>query len=99
MDQNQKDRKHKKKKSREDFQDDGHVIANMNIEGMPRSFVRRRAFDEFGEKQEKKDVVKLDKREHLAVMIGIITSYVLYGLVFFGALALLIWFAITHWFK
>lgn len=32
-------------------------------------------------------------------MIGIITSYVLYGLVFFGALALLIWFAITHWFK
>lgn len=45
--------KSRKKKQTYEFVDDGRVIANMNIDGMPRSIIRRRAFDEFGMTSEK----------------------------------------------
>ena len=88
-----------KKKKNHDFEDDGRVIANMNVDGMPRSIIRRKAFDEFGAKKEEKEPVHLEKGERFAVLGGVIASYLLYGLVFFGALALFIWFAVTYWFK
>ena len=99
MDQRKTDQSAKRRKIKQDFEDDGRVIANMNVEGMPRSIIRRKAFDEFGEKREEKDPVHFEKGERFAVLGAVITSYLLYGLVFFGALALFIWFAVTYWFK
>lgn len=79
--------------------DDGRVIANMNIDGMPRSIVRRTAFDEFGVKQEKKSPAQLSKKEFRSVLFGVISSYALYGAIVFGAFALFILFCTKVWFK
>ena len=88
-----------KKKENNDFIDDGRVIANMNIDGMPRSTIRRTAFDEFGKGNEKKEKVKLSKRERRSIMLGVISSYLLFVVVVFGAFALFILFCINIWFK
>lgn len=98
MDSRQKDRRIKKKRTRQDYADDGRVIANMNVAGMPRSIVQRIAFDEFGVKRETRAPVSLADNERWAIISGIILSYLLYGLLFFGLLALFIWLAITFWF-
>ena len=88
-----------KKKANNDFIDDGRVIANMNIDGMPRSTIRRTAFDEFGNGKEKKENVKLSKRERRSILLGVISSYLLFVVVVFGAFALFILFCINIWFK
>jgi hypothetical protein len=92
----------KKKKKYDDFVDDGRVIANMNIDGMPRSTIKRTAFDEFGkvkDKKENKENTKLSKSERRSIILGVITSYALFALVVFGAFALFILFCINVWFK
>ncbi len=88
----------KKRKKGEDW-DDGRVIANMNVEGMPRSPFRRKAFDEFGYKKEKPEPVKLNREERRAISLGVAVPYLLYGLVIFGGLALFILFCVKVWFK
>jgi hypothetical protein len=88
----------KKRKKLEDW-DDGRVIANMNVDGMPRSPFRRKAFDEFGFKKEKTEPVRLSREERRAIGLGIAVSYLLYGLVIFGGLALFILFCVKVWFK
>lgn len=89
----------KRKKKYDDFVDDGRVIANMNIDGMPRSTIRRTAFDEFGKVSEDKEKIKLTKSERRSIILGIIASYALFALVVFGAFALFILFCINVWFK
>ena len=56
----------KKRKKENDFIDDGRVIANMNIDGMPRSIIKRTAFDEFGKTKEKgiSKVIKTGTQKH-----------------------------------
>ncbi|TAH69521.1 MAG: hypothetical protein EWM47_06800 [Anaerolineaceae bacterium] len=92
----------KKKKKYDDFVDDGRVIANMNIDGMPRSTIKRTAFDEFGkvkENNENKENVKLSKSERRSIILGVVTSYALFAVIVFGAFALFILFCINVWFK
>lgn len=89
----------KKRKKNDDFVDDGRVIANMNLDGMPRSIIRRTAFDEFGKVKEEKERVKLSRSERRSIILGIVTSYVLFALIVFGAFALFILFCINVWFK
>ncbi|NLP16861.1 MAG: hypothetical protein GX379_07480 [Clostridiales bacterium] len=89
----------KKRKKENDFIDDGRVIANMNIDGMPRSIIKRTAFDEFGKTKEKKESVKLSKQERRSILLGVMTSYILFAVIVFGAFALFILFCINVWFK
>lgn len=79
--------------------DDGRVIANMNLDGMPRSVFRRTAFDEFGKTKEKKETVKLTKQERRSILLGVVTSYILFAVIVFGVFALFILFCIKVWFK
>jgi hypothetical protein len=89
----------KKRRKTKDFEDDGRVIANMNIDGMPRSIIRRTAFDEFGKTKEKKEPVKISKEERRSILFGVLSSYVLFAVIVFGAFALFILFCINVWFK
>lgn len=89
----------KNKKKDDSMIDDGRVIANMNIDGMPRSIIRRSAFDEFGKPREEKEKVVLTKKERRDIFFGVITSYILFGIIVFGAFALLILFCLNVWFK
>jgi hypothetical protein len=89
----------KKRKKEKDFVDDGRVIANMNLDGMPRSVLRRTAFDEFGKTKEKKETVKLTKQERRSILLGVVTSYILFAVIVFGVFALFILFCIKVWFK
>ncbi len=93
------DSKINKKKKKDDFIDDGRVIANMNIDGMPRSNIRRTAFDEFGKTKEKKEQIQLSKGERRRVLLGVITSYLFFIVMVFGGFALFILFCIKVWFK
>lgn len=89
----------KRKKKKKDFQDDGRVIASMNVDGMPRSIIRRTSFDEFGKKKEKKEITKLSKKEYRSIVLGVISSYILFGVIVFGGFALFILFCTNIWFK
>lgn len=89
----------KKGKKKNDFIDDGRVIANMNIDGMQRSTIKRTAFDEFGKSKENKENIKLSKKEHRRIVLGAMASYAVFGLIVFGAFALFILFCINVWFK
>lgn len=89
----------KKKEKMHDFVDDGRVIANMNVDGMPRSIFRRTAFDEFGKVKEKKEPVMLTKEERRSIFFGMLLSYLLFAVIVFGSFALFILFCINVWFK
>ncbi|MDD4681031.1 MAG: hypothetical protein PHP79_09160 [Clostridia bacterium] len=89
----------KKKRQTDDFVDDGRVIANMNIDGMPRTIVKRKAFDEFGKTKEKKDSIKLTRKEQWNLFFGTVASHVVIAVTLFGSLALFILFCTKVWFK
>ena len=75
------------KKKRQYDDDDGRVIAPMNVEGMP-------WYHKSGHKGsgDKKEPVKLSFGETLAMLGGVLKAALLVGLVFFGAFARVILF-------
>lgn len=78
-----------KKSKNESFYDDGRVIADMSIDGIPGPMFRRKAYA--GMKRTKSDSeTKLTRREHFNVFMGVLSSYLLIGLIVFGSLALFI---------
>ena len=87
-----------KKDKKEDFVDDGRVIADMSVDGMPGPLFRRKARRK-PEKEMNQPIAKLTKREYINAFLGIISSYILFGLVVFGSFALFILFCIKVWFK
>lgn len=64
--------------------DDGHTIADMNVEGMPWYVDRKERRDDGTEKP------KLTWRESLAMMGGVLKATLLVGLLLFGLIALFI---------
>jgi hypothetical protein len=91
----------KEKKSVNNNFDDNRVIADMNIDGMPSSMFRRKTFNESDIKKEKKEAVEIEisKDERRAIVRGIATSYILFGVIFFGLLALFLLFYTKVWLK
>ncbi|MDD4496295.1 MAG: hypothetical protein PHV32_18470 [Eubacteriales bacterium] len=99
------------KKRRKEFFDDGRVIANMNIDGMPGtgfmaktsapagSFNVGAAVEQTGYIDLEAEKIKPTKRERFSVIGGIVTSYLVFGIVVFGAFALFILFCTKVWFK
>jgi len=87
-----------KKDKKEKFVDDGRVIADMSVDGMPPPLLGRKAYKK--RRQETAGTeAKLSPREYVSVFFGMISSYALVGLVVFGGLALFILFCIKVWFK
>lgn len=87
------------KKTGSDFVDDGRVIADMSVDGMPPPlFGRKRPKTENG-KDAKKAYASLSGREKRNILFGVISSYLFFGFFFFGALAMLLIFMIKVWFK
>lgn len=96
---NKKIKKTRETRVKDDFVDDGRVIANMNIDGMPRSNIRRTAFDEFGKVKEKKEPSQLSKEDRRRVLLGAILSHIFFIVMVFGGFALFILFCVKVWFK
>ena len=68
-----------KKGKKEKWVDDGRVIANMNVDGMPGTFFRprkRRRFDEFGQTAERREPVQLTKTERRAISRGVTLAFI-----------------------
>ncbi|MDD4297473.1 MAG: hypothetical protein PHC69_11060 [Ruminiclostridium sp.] len=89
----------KEKKSKNNNFDDNRVIADMNIDGMPGSMFRRKTFNESEIKKDKKEAVEISKDERRAIVRDIATSYILFGVIFFGLLALFLLFYTKVWLK
>jgi len=87
------------KKKRQDFFDDGRVIADMSIDGMPGSMFKRKPISQSCPKKDNKEAVKLTKDQRRGIMHGIAASYIIFGVVFFGLFALFILFCTEVWFK
>jgi len=66
------------KKQKKVWQDDGRVIANMNVEGMTDVFYKprnRRRFDEFGQLSNKPEPIILTRGEHRSISRGVCLAY------------------------
>ncbi|HOG01611.1 MAG: hypothetical protein BWY57_00159 [Betaproteobacteria bacterium ADurb.Bin341] len=90
------------KRKKEEWVDDGRVIANMNVEGMPDVFYRRskrKKFDEFGEVALKPEPVRLTREEKRAISGGVSLAFIAV-LVGFGLLfGLFLLFCSKIWFS
>ncbi len=89
------------KKKRDEWVDDGRVIANMNVDGMPHTFRRgpRRNRDAFGQKKIKSEPIELTKQEKRAIARGTASAYVLVAVVFLSAFGLFLFFCSKVWFR
>lgn len=88
----------KKRKKKESFVDDGRVIANMNVEGMP--WYRGVPETSAQQKNEKKEQpIELTGREKAAMMRGVMAAALLVAVVFIGVFALFILFCVFVWFR
>ncbi|NMA95506.1 MAG: hypothetical protein GX974_05660 [Clostridiales bacterium] len=88
-----------RKKDAKGFVDDKRVIADMNIEGMPHSIFRGSRANKLNEPVEKSQDPKLTKDEQKSLFLGVLSSYILFGVAIFGSFALFILFCIKVWFK
>lgn len=71
------------KRKREEFEDDGRTIADMNVDGMPWYLEKR-------EKQPEQEKIELTKEEGRAMMAGILKATLLVTLAFGVGLTLFI---------
>lgn len=96
-----------KKKRKDDFEDDGRVIANMNVDGMPwysgRSHLEKntaKKTDLFGNGAAKDAFPqKMSWRDQLAVMGGVMKAALLVAVVFAVVFTVFILFCVFVWFK
>ncbi len=87
-----------KKRKKESFYDDGRVIADMSVEGMPGPMFRRKSGQKpKSERQE--PLATVNRRERFSAFMGVVSGYLLFGLIVFGGFALFILFCIKVWFK
>lgn len=89
------------KRKRDDWVDDGRVIANMDVDGMPYTFRRgtRRNYDAFGKVKRKPDPVDLTGKEKRAIAWGAASAYLLVLGVFVVVFGLFLLFASKVWLK
>ena len=87
------------KRKRDDREDDGHVIANMDVDGMPYTFRRgkRRNYDAFGKVKQKSDPIDLTRMEKRAIAWGAASAYLLVLGVFVVVFGLFLLFASKVW--
>jgi hypothetical protein len=91
------------KQKKQEYPDDGRVIADMSLDGIPRPFYdrlkRRNVADTHRKKEIRQEQIHMTPAERRSVVLGILTSYVLFGLIVLGAFALLIYFMIRFWLR
>ena len=85
-----------KKKKREPFVDDGRVIANMNVEGMP---WYKDIPDTSGKASKEQVPIELTPQEKRAMMRGVMSAALLITFIFVAVFALFICFCVFVWFK
>ncbi|HWS29443.1 MAG TPA: hypothetical protein VN512_04930 [Clostridia bacterium] len=88
------------KKKKREWEDDGRVIADMNIEGMhgtPRLPMRKRRTDAFGQTAQKQEPLTLTKTERRAISRGIAFAYLAVLLVFVAVMTLVALFVAKVW--
>jgi hypothetical protein len=80
--------------------DDGRVIANMNVDGMPNTVYKpkqRHRFDEFGQTVEKREPVQLNRTERKAISRGVILAFIAVLIVIIVILTLVMLFISNVW--
>jgi len=84
-----------KRDKRDEWVDDGRVIANMDVDGIPNTLRRgaRRNYDAFGKKRVRSEPIDLTKKEKRSIAWGATSAYLLVFMVFatlFGLILLLV---------
>lgn len=86
-----------RKRKRDEWVDDGRVIASMDVDGVPNTLRRgaRRNFDAFGKRRQKSEPIDLTRKEKRSIAWGATSAYLLVLAVFAIAFALI--FLIASW--
>ena len=89
------------KRKRDEWVDDGHVIASMNVDGMPNTLRRgaRRNRDAFGQRKIKSEPIELTRKEKRSISWGAASAYLLVLGVFVAVFGLFLLFASKVWFR
>jgi len=89
------------RRKRDEWVDDGRVIADMGVPGMPGMFGRskKRRFDPFGERKRKQEPVELTRREKRSIGLGAASAYLLFALVIIAFFGLFLLFCAKVWFR
>lgn len=87
------------KRKRDDWVDDGRVIANMDVDGVPNTLRRgaRRNFDAFGKKKQKSEPIDLTRKEKRSIAWGAASAYLLVLAVFGAVFALIFLLVGSAW--
>ena len=86
-----------KKKKREPFVDDGRVIANMNVEGMP--LYKYIPDTSAAGASKEQPPIELTAQEKRAMMRGVMSAALLITFIFVAVFAAFICFCVFVWFK
>lgn len=83
------------------FVDDGRVIANMNVEGMPwyNGVPKTDGDDTLQNSGVQPEPLELTRKEKASLMRGVMGAALLVGLVFAAVFTLFILFCVFVWFK
>jgi len=88
-----------RKRKRDEWVDDGRVIANMDVDGVPNTLRRgaRRSFDAFGKRKQKSEPIDLTRKEKRSIAWGAASAYLLVLAVFAIAFTLIFLIAGSLW--
>lgn len=86
----------KRKSKKESFIDDGRVIANMNVEGMP---WYRAMPGKVSHPEGENEPIELTRKEKAAMMSGVMGAALLIAFIFITVFTLFLLFCVFVWFK
>jgi len=90
--------KKKEKKRKVYNDDDGRIISNMNVDGMP-WYAPQIPEVKQAENKAQEEKIKLTKRDEIALLWGVMKAALLVGAVFAVAFTIFILFCVFVWFK
>ena len=87
------------KRKKDDFEDDGRVIANMNVDGMPWHDPSASYTDGEGSERNREELQKLTKKQTFFMILGVLGAALAVAAVFAVGYLLFILFCQHVWFK
>lgn len=88
-----------KRRKKKTFEDDGRIVANMNVEGMPWYTEAEPLYKKPDYEKRSSALDEMNKHETFKLLINATLAGLLVGAVFIGGAFLFILFCVQVWFK
>ena len=88
-----------KNKKKIEYVDDGRVIADMSLPGMPGSMLRRKPQAVLDEKDKTEEQEPLSKSERRSIILAVVSSHLTFTLAIIVLFTLFVLFCVHIWLK